>query len=439
MVADPGRPSDPGRAAGPMTGTQLGNGDLAPAPGVADPPTERVPVRWILAFSFAVTGMFVGWYGPLQILLAKQAEVFSPAGKEGVLALVTGVGAFFSLIANPLWGALSDRTTSRHGRRLPWIAAGTVAGAGGLAILAAASNLTMMIIGWSVVQVALNAPFAALTATIPDQVPVAQRGVAGGYFGVAQTIGAAAGAGLAVTGGSITGGYLACGGFVLVSVVPYLLIRRDRVLPAALRPAWHWRTFLTGFWISPARHPDFAWAWLTRFLINLGNAMALLYLFFYLKEEVRLPDPDGGVLILTAVNAATLLITVMVAGAWSDRLGNRRAFVAWSGIVMALAGFLLAGWPTWAGVVVAALILGVGFGAFTSVDFALMTQVLPADLDRGKDLGVINIANSLPQVLAPAIAAPIVAQAGGYPTLYIASSLIGLAGAVLVYRIRSVR
>jgi MFS family permease len=407
MVADPGRPSDPGRAAGPMTGTQLGNGDLAPAPGVADPPTERVPVRWILAFSFAVTGMFVGWYGPLQILLAKQAEVFSPAGKEGVLALVTGVGAFFSLIANPLWGALSDRTTSRHGRRLPWIAAGTVAGAGGLAILAAASNLTMMIIGWSVVQVALNAPFAALTATIPDQVPVAQRGVAGGYFGVAQTIGAAAGAGLAVTGGSIT--------------------------------AWHWRTFLTGFWISPARHPDFAWAWLTRFLINLGNAMALLYLFFYLKEEVRLPDPDGGVLILTAVNAATLLITVMVAGAWSDRLGNRRAFVAWSGVIMALAGFLLAGWPTWAGVVVAALILGVGFGAFTSVDFALMTQVLPADLDRGKDLGVINIANSLPQVLAPAIAAPIVAHAGGYPTLYIASSLIGLAGAVLVYRIRSVR
>jgi MFS family permease len=413
--------------------------DGAPVATAPDDPGAPTRSAWILTFSLAVTGMFVGWYGPLQILLAKQADLFSPGDKQGVLALVTGIGALFSLIANPLWGALSDRTISRFGRRLPWIAAGTASGVAGLAILAVARDIPMMIIGWSLVQTALNAPFAALTAAIPDQVPVAQRGVVGGYFGVAQTIGAAAGAGQAVKGGSVTGGYHAFAGFVLLSVVPYLLIRRDHVLPAALRPAWNWRAFLTGFWISPARHPDFAWAWLTRFLMNLGNAMAVLYLFFYLKDEVGLADPDGGVLVLTAVNAATLLITVMVAGAWSDRLGKRRVFVTWSGVIMALAGFLLAGWHSWTGVIVAALILGVGFGAFTSVDFALMTQVLPTDLDRGKDLGVINIANSMPQVLAPAIAAPIVAQAGGYPTLYVASSLFALAGAALIYRIKSVR
>jgi MFS family permease len=432
-----------------MTEAPLAGGDPAPVgvgdsgvpgrPGALTAPTEPVPITWILTFSLAVTGMFVGWYGPLQILLAKQADAFSGGNKEGVLALVTGIGALFSLLANPVWGALSDRTISRFGRRLPWIAAGTAAGVGGLAILALARDIPMMIIGWSLVQIALNAPFAALTAAIADQVPVAQRGLAGGYFGVAQTIGGAAGATLAVMGGSITGGYLACAGFVLLSVVPYLLIRRDRVLPAALRPAWSWRAFFAGFWISPALHPDFAWAWLTRFLINLGNAMALLYLLFYLKEEVGLANPEGGVLILTAINATTLLITVMVAGVWSDRIGNRRAFVTGSGIIMALAGFLLAAWPSWIGVMVAALILGVGFGAFTSVDFALMTQVLPSELDRGKDLGVINIANSLPQVLAPAIAAPIVAHGGGYPTLYVASSLISLVGAVLVYRIKSVR
>ncbi len=434
-----------------MTEPPLTQGDPAPAgpdgyratgwSNALDPPTEPVPLTWILTFSLAVTGMFVGWYGPLQILLAKQADAFSGGNKEGALALVTGVGALFSLIANPVWGALSDRTISRFGRRLPWIAGGTTVGVGGLAILALARDIPTMIIGWALVQTALNAPFAALTATIADQVPVAQRGVAGGYFGVAQTIGAAAGAALAVMGGgdSIAGGYLACAGFVLLSVVPYLLIRRDRVLPADLRPAWSWRTFFAGFWINPAHHPDFAWAWLTRFLINLGNAMALLYLLFYLKEEVGLADPEGGVLILTAINAVTLLITVMVAGAWSDRIGNRRVFVTGSGIIMALAGFLLAAWPTWTGVIVAALILGVGFGAFTSVDFALVTQVLPSDLDRGKDLGVINIANSLPQVFAPAIAATIVANAGGYSTLYVASSLISLAGAALVYRIKSVR
>jgi MFS family permease len=413
--------------------------DRAGAADELGAPTRRVTGVWIVAFALAVTGTFVGWYGPLQILLAKQADAFAPGGKEALLALVTGIGALFSLIANPLWGALSDRTTSRFGRRLPWIAAGSVVGAGGLAILAVAPNVAVMIVGWSLVQIALNAPFAALSAAIPDLVPVAQRGIAGGYFGVAQTIGAAAGTGLAVAGGSIGGGYLACAVVVVVSAVPYLLLRRDRNLPVTLRPAWSWRGFLKGFWISPARHPDFAWAWLTRCLINLGNAMAVLYLLFYLKDDVGLSDPDGGVLILTGVNTAALLVTVLVTGAWSDRVGNRRVFVTWSGIIMALAGFLLAGWPTWNGVVVAALVLGVGFGAFTSVDFALITQVLPADLHRGRDLGVINVANSLPQVLAPVIAAPIVAHAGGYRTLYVASSLIALAGAVLVYRIKAVR
>jgi MFS family permease len=75
---------------------------------------------------------------------------------------------------------------------------------------------------------------------------------------------------------------------------------------------------------------------------------------------------------------------------------------------------------------------------FMSVDFALMTDVLPTALDRGKDLGVINVANSLPQVAAPAIAAPIVTHLGGYRVLYGLAAAVGLAGAVLVGRIRGV-
>jgi MFS family permease len=83
-------------------------------------------------------------------------------------------------------------------------------------------------------------------------------------------------------------------------------------------------------------------------------------------------------------------------------------------------------------------VLGLGFGVYTSVDFALMTEVLPKAGDRGKDLGVINVANALPQVLAPVIAAPIVTYLGGYPVLYGLAAVVGVAGSVLVYRIRSV-
>ena len=87
---------------------------------------------------------------------------------------------------------------------------------------------------------------------------------------------------------------------------------------------------------------------------------------------------------------------------------------------------------------VAALILGLGYGMYLAVDQALVTQVLPRAIDRGRDLGVINIANSAPQVLAPVIAAPIVTGAAGYTGLYLMTAAITLLSAVLVTRIRSV-
>ncbi|MGW3398633.1 MFS transporter [Streptomyces sp. NRRL F-5193] len=404
-------------------------------------PAERVGRGWTAALSLANGAIWVGWYGPLQILLARQAELFAPGtglSKESLLAWVTGVGAVVSLAANPLFGALSDRTTSRHGRRTPWIVAGAAGGALSLLLLGAADAVWVLFLGWCLVQLTLNAAFAAVTAAVPDRVPRAQRGAVGGWLGAAQILGVVAGTGLATAAGGVGAGYAACAVFTLVGVAPYVLRHRDLRLAAADRPAWSWRGFLAGFRLSPRAHPDLAWAWLTRFLINLGNALVLLYLFYYLRDRLQHPDPETGVLVLTAVNGVTLLATVVLGGIWSDRVGRRKPFVLWSGVLMALATGLLAGWQTWPGALVAAALLGIGFGVFTSVDFALMADVLPKAADRGKDLGVINIANSLPQVAAPALAAPLVNHLGGYRALYLVAAGVGLLGALLVRRIRAV-
>jgi hypothetical protein len=72
------------------------------------------------------------------------------------------------------------------------------------------------------------------------------------------------------------------------------------------------------------------------------------------------------------------------------------------------------------------------------VDQALVIQVLPSAAARAKDLGLINIANSGPQVVAAAIAAPLVSQFGGYPALYLGVAVITTAGSVSVWKIRSV-
>ena len=166
--------------------------------------------------------------------------------------------------------------------------------------------------------------------------------------------------------------------------------------------------------------------------------LGTLYLLYFLKDAVHYPDPDEGVLILTLLYTAGVVVTAVAGGVVSDRLGRRKALVAASSAVMAVASLLLTFSHTWPMAMGAAVLLGLGFGMYIAVDQALITQVLPQAGDRAKDLGVINIANSAPQVLGPALAAPLVTYAGGYAGLYLTAAVVTVLGGVLVWKIRSV-
>lgn len=405
-------------------------------PTAAGAPT-RVGRAWVGRFSLAWVGVMIGFYGPIQILLPNQAEALAPDHKEYVLALVTAVGAICSLFANPLWGALSDRTTSRRGRRRPWIVAGTLTGALSLAVLAAAPSVVMMLIGWCLVQTTLNATWAGLSAAVPDQVPSEQRGAAAGYLGLAQMIGVVVAIGLAsVLPGAA--GYLACAVVMILVIAPFVVKTPDATLHPDERPPWSWRAFARSFWISPKRYPDFGWAWLTRFLINLGNGLALVFLLYLLRDELGWEDAELGVLILGGINLVGTACAVLVAGVWSDRVGRRRVFVSAAGVLMAVATVSVAVSMTWPVLLVVAFVLGVGMGVYTSVDFALITEVLPDGLGHGKDMGVLNIAAAMPQVVAPLIAAVLVTHLGGYRSLFTVAGAACLIGALLVHRIRTV-
>ena len=404
----------------------------------------------------ASVGLWAGFFGPISVLLAQQAEALDAANKEQVLALVTGVGALVSVICNPLSGAFSDRTTLRAGRRLPWLVGGALGGAVSLAVLSVAPNVPVMLLGWCGVQAALNAMLAAVTAMIPDQVPSNRRGRIGGIVAVAQTIGVVTGTGIAAATGSIAAGYLSIAVFLLLLALPFSLTSRDLPLPVEARPAFDLRRFLASFWISPRQFPDFGWAWVTRFLVNLGNALGLLYLLYFLQDVVGYSsnEAEDRVFLLTALYALTLVLTTVGFGAWSDRLGRRKVFVIWSGLVSGLAAVLLGVGQSWPAALAAAVVMGCAYGIYTAVDFALITEVLPAAVDRGKDLGVINIANALPQVLAPVLAGVLLfvvkalggvvdpdgdAFSAGYFAVYSLAFVVSVLGSVFVTRIRGVR
>ncbi|GID96491.1 MFS transporter [Amorphoplanes digitatis] len=401
-------------------------------------PTARVGGRWITLLSLANLGLWMAYFGPLQVLLPNQVQQVAGHDKTTVLGIVTGAGALVAVLVGPLAGALSDATTARTGRRHTWIAVGALLGCAGLTLLAAQHTVLGLTLGWCAAQIGLNTLQAGLTAIVPDRAPVRQRGLVSGWIGLTQSIGVVIGVLLVTLVVAGTGGYLLIGVLVVLTAAPFVLATPDPPAAPGTVPRLSARALLGSYRFSLRDNPDFAWAWITRFLVQLGNAMATLYLLYFLRDRVGHPDPDTGLLLLIVVYTAATLLTVVVGGVLSDRTGRRKPSVIVSGYVMAAAAVLLAFWPTWTGALIAAAVLGLGFGVYLSVDQALITQVLPAAQDRARDLGIINIANSAPQVLGPALAFPIVAYLGGYPVLYLTVAAVTVLGSVLVTRIRSV-
>jgi MFS family permease len=127
-----------------------------------------------------------------------------------------------------------------------------------------------------------------------------------------------------------------------------------------------------------------------------------------------------------------------VVGRWSDRTGRRKPFVIGSSVMMAGAVLVFALGEDWTAAMLAGAVLGLGYGSYLAIDNALITEVLPDELSRGKDLGLISVANTGSQALAPAIAGPIVAVFG-YSGLYVTTGAVILIGAALIQPVRSVR
>jgi MFS family permease len=377
-------------------------------------------------------------FTPIQILLPVQISAIGVSSKETALGWVTGLGALVAIIANPVAGAFSDRTRLRirgraYGRRHAWTLGGAAISVLSLLALAHVHTIAGVAIGWAGAQFGLNIMLATLSAAVPDRVPVDQRGLVSGWIGMPQALGLVLGAVLATavfTGNSA--GYVAMAVALAVLAVPFALLTPDDPLPPSVRiDKTDWR-------IDVKSHPDFAWAWATRFLVQLGNALGTLYLLYFLTDRVKLADPETGLLIMILLYTLGMVATAVFGGRRSDASGRRKVFVIWSGVLMAIAALVLAVWPTWPAALVASVLLGAGFGVYIAVDTALITQVLPAATHRAKDLGVINIASAAPQVLGPALAAPMVTHLGGYPTLYGVTAAVTLLGSVMVVQIRSV-
>jgi MFS family permease len=407
-------------------------------------PVTPVSKRFISTLTLANLGLHTGLFGVMGVFLPQQVEAIVPMHKEVMLAWASGLGALAALFANPIVGALSDRTTSRFGRRHGWTLGCAFFGALALASLGFQQTMAGVILLWCLASSCLYGVLASLSAEVPDHVPVKQRAIIGAWLGVTPAIGTILGATISSAFANRLEGYWMLSVALFLCSLLFVSTTRDAVLPAQAVRRFSWSEFLSGFWISPLKHPDFAWAWITRFLMQLGSAMFSLYLLYFLRDEMGYEQmfpgsrSEDGLVFLIIIYTGCAVIAGLICGFFSDRSGRRKIFVIASGLVQAVGMATLAFvHPSWPVATTVAAIIGLGYGCYISVDQALITQVLPSAGDRGKDLGIINLAIAGPFALAPVLAGVLVTQFG-YTVLYAAAGLIAGLSAILVSKIRSV-
>lgn len=411
------------------------------ATGIDDPPP---PVRgglgrllgWIIP---ANLGIFLIWGAVPAILLPQQIALLDETSKVANLAIVATIGAFAAMVAQPIAGRISDRTRSRFGRRAPWIFLGALAGALALLGLAFADSLLGIAIAWTLVQISFNFAQGPLSAILPDRVPVARRGTFAALAGIGLMAGMLGGQILgSLFLNSLTAGYITFAVFAVVILTAFILVNPDYPSTDLKPEPLGLAEFLRTFWVNPIAHPDFFWAFTGRLLLYTGYFAVVGYQLFILTDYLGVAEPQTVIPILGLLSLGGILVATVVSGPWSDRVQRRKPFVFASSLVTGLALVIPWVWPTLTGWMVFTLIAGLGFGMFQAVDQALMSEVLPSATSFAKDLGVVNIAATLPQTLAPAVAGAIVLTFG-FAGLFPVGIILSVLGAFAVWPIRSVR
>ena len=401
---------------------------------------------FIALYAIGYVGAYIALITPVAATLAFKVGELDPDGKETSLGVIAAIGALVAIISNALTGALSDRTRSALGRRRPWIIAGALGGIVGLAVVGFAPNLVVVTIGWILSQLTLNMVLAALQALLPDQIPLEQRGRVSAVLGISQQVSPLLGIGIAY------GVQAAGGGLGLMFLVPavigaalmILLALRIKDVPHEELGRFSFGEFIRSFSIDKAGRYDFGWTWFGRFFVILGFAVYTTYQPYFIADRLKVPQ-DGVLLqqlIALLIFAAVLTVSAVICGRLSDRTGRRKPFVFGAAAVVGVGLTMLALTTTLPVFYVAAAVMGIGIGAYFAVDLALITDVLPdREHKAAKDLGIFNIANSLPQSVAPAIAPLFLLIGGGgnYTALFIAGGVFAVIGALLIAPIRAVK
>lgn len=412
----------------------------------AGAPSRPVGSAFLTGYAVAYIGGFIGVAPLLQVLAPLHAALIDGQAKGPLLSQALFWGCLAAGLGNIIGGALSDRTRSRHGRRRPWIIIGALLTVGSYVALHLSAGPFSFILAVVGFQLAFNILLAPLLALFADRVPENRRSAMSAVMGMGYPLAAMIGSVVMAWGPQGEAARLATlAVVVLVATVPFALLSREDAPRAD-----QLRAPLSGFSLAGLLRPfatrDFTLAWTYRFLIVTGYSLVAFYLLFYIADAIGFSrlfpgrTPEAGHSLLTAIAVVGVVAVSAMVAVNGARVTRRKPLGIAGALLLCVAAAVMAATQDWTLVIGAFALYGLGQGCYGAVDIALMTDVLPSVEDRGKDLGLINLAVTLPQAIAPLIALVLLENLGlDFRSLFLAASACFAGAAVSVALIRRVR
>lgn len=371
---------------------------------------------------------------PISLLLTFKAEQIDAQNSTAIFSIVTAVGAFFALFANPLGGAVSDRTSLRFGRRRTWIMVGSILGSLAFAGIVWAKDVVWLTVFWCMAQLFYNFAFAAYMAIVPDQVEESRRGSISGILGLALPVAIVVGYVLMMImdKASLAARF---GALALVGIVSAVITCGMIVDPPTRYVKTGKKINLSAVYPSPQKYPAFTWGMLTRFFMSMTYSYQI-YTAIMLTKRFHLNEVQTTeyTTLIEVLSLAAMGVSSILGGVLSDKLRRQKPFIVCSVIVMVIGLLIVALVNDMTVVTVGCVIINFGYGIYTAVDTALIARILPNQQDAAKDYGLMNVADTLPQSIVPAMAAPLIAI-GSWPLFYGVLSACGIISAIVVHPI----
>ena len=420
--------------------------ESAIAPDTGRPMSKTETWRFMIGFIiFGIMWMMSGTIGS-NVLFPERFNGLGIGQPEAILAAMNSVGCVFALISNLVFGALSDHCHSRFGKRTPFVVVGGFIC--GIAFWSTANAVTLpTIVGsWCLLQIGLNCMLAPAVAILSDRIPLNKRGTLSAFYGGGATVGQSIGTiiGTQFLTNPIPGFIVGTVSWFLTGVLAVIIWPREKSAALAegeTKEKLSASSILAMF-VPPTKNcRDFYLALVGRLFLIFGYFCVNGYQLYILEKYVGLSVTDAGAVLssMSVVIMIVSLVASLTSGTISDKIGRRKPIIAVATILIA-AG-IAAPWilKSVLGMYGFALLAGLGYGIYSSVDQALNVDVLPNKENAGKDLGILNMANTIGQILGPIVTSSIVVATGSYFLAFPVAIVLVAVGFVFIALIKNVR